>query len=203
MFKGLLVASLIGTTWLFVRLLPVRSWIEAVCASLALLILFGHHSFAGAVEGVYPWGVEIVLVACQIAVLGFLLRERTLASEVGAVALSVFALVLNEKGGAVGATYIVGAILRMPGGSIRAAACTFAAYVGVLALRFFVFRSLFALGGKRVEAIPMLGGSMPLRLCSTSSFLIRSTASLSSLRTHLQASQEPSSWSSARLPRPR
>jgi hypothetical protein len=151
-FKGLLVASLIGTTWLFVRVLAVRSWIEAISASVALLILFGHHSFAGAVEGVYPWGVEIVLVACQIAVLGILLRERTLASEVSALAISVFALVLNEKGGAVGATYIVGGILQMPGGSIRGAACTFAAYIGVLAVRFIAFRNLFAVGGKREGA---------------------------------------------------
>jgi hypothetical protein len=151
MFKGLLVGSLIGTTWLFVRLMPVRSWAETVAASVALLILFAHHSFRGAVEGVYPWGVEIVLVACQIAVLGILLRERTLGSEVCAFVISVFALVLNEKGGAVGATYIVGAFLRMPGGSIRAAAGTFAAYIGVLVLRLFVLRSLAALGGKRLE----------------------------------------------------
>jgi hypothetical protein len=156
MFKGLLIVSLIGTTWMFIRQMPVRSWIDAAAASIALLILFGHHSFAGAVEGVYPWGVEIILVACQIAVVGILLRERTLASEMAAVLISVFALVLNEKGGAVGSTYIVGAILRMPGGSIRAAACTFVSYLGFLWLRFYVFRSLFGVGGKREDETPYL-----------------------------------------------
>jgi hypothetical protein len=150
-FKGLLVVSVIGTVWLFVRQMPVRSWVEAIAAALALLILLAHHSFRGAIEGVYPWGVEIVLVACQVAVLGILLRERTIGSEIGAVLISLFALVLNEKGGAVGATYIVGAILRMPGGSIRAAVCTCAAYLGILYLRFFVLRGFTSLGNKRLD----------------------------------------------------
>jgi hypothetical protein len=152
-FKGLLIVSVIGTAWLFVRQLPVRSWAEAAAAALALLILYAHHSFRGAVEGVYPWGVEIVLVACQVAVLGILLRERTIGSEIGALLISVFALVLNEKGGCVGATYIVGALVRMPGGTIRAAAGIFVAYLGVLALRLFVFRSIASLGGKRRDII--------------------------------------------------
>jgi hypothetical protein len=59
--------------------------------------------------------------------------------------------VLNEKGGCVGASYIIGALLRMPGGSFRAAALTFAAYVGVVALRLGVLRSLASLGRKRAE----------------------------------------------------
>jgi hypothetical protein len=169
--------------------LPVRTWAEAVSASIAILILFGHQSFAGAVEGVYPWGVEIVLVACQVAMLGILLRERTVVSELSALALSVFAIVLNEKGGAVGAIYIVGSILRMPGGSVRAAACALAAYVGIVALRLFVFRDVFALGGKRVEGSSWLFDAVAPVL--TFSFLIRRTDAFLSSRRQWKASQEP------------
>jgi hypothetical protein len=142
MFKGLLAASVAVTAWLFVRLMPVQSWGEAVAASIAVLVLFGHHSFAGAIEGVYPFGVEIILVACQFAILGILLRERTTASDVWAFAISLFAILLNEKGGIVGATYIVGCLLRMSGGSMRGAGAVFAGYLAVLAARFFWYRSL-------------------------------------------------------------
>jgi hypothetical protein len=71
------------------------------------------------------------------------------------------AIVLNEKGGAVGATYIVGAVLRMPGGSIRAAAWTFSAYIGILVLRFSMFRSLAVLSGKREGDSYLFGAISP------------------------------------------
>jgi hypothetical protein len=146
-FKGLLVVSLFVTAWLLVRLTPVRRWGEAAAASIALLIFFGHQSFAGAVEGVYPYGVEIILLICELAVLVILLRERASpATEAAAFVLSLFAILLNEKGGLVGVTYIVGAVLRLPGGSIRCAAAVFSSYVAVVAIRFGYFTSLSSIG---------------------------------------------------------
>ena len=136
-FKGMLVGSLFLTVGLFVRLLEVRSWIEVLAAAIALLVLLGHHSFAGAVEGIYPYGVEIVLLACELAVLNILLRrEPSLASQTLAVAISIFAILLNEKGGLVGVTYIVGSALRLPGGTRRSAAVLFAVYLAILFFRF-------------------------------------------------------------------
>src|SRR5262245_27112181 len=59
-FKGMLVVSLFVTAGLFVRLLRVTNWSEVLAGVLALFALVGHQSFGGAVEGVYPYGVEII-----------------------------------------------------------------------------------------------------------------------------------------------
>jgi hypothetical protein len=146
-FKGMLVGSLFLTVGLFVHLLETRSWTDVLAAALALLVLLGHHSFGGAVEAVYPYGVEIILLACEFAVLGILLRAQpSVAGEILALAISLFAILLNEKGGFVGVAYIVGAVLRLPGGTLRSAGILFAAYVGVVCYRFWVSppRALFS-----------------------------------------------------------
>jgi hypothetical protein len=160
-FKGLLAVSVAATTWLLIRLMPVQTWADALAASLALLILFSHQSFGGAVEGVYPFGVEIILVMCQLVVLAILLRERTVAGDVIAVGTALFALLLNEKGGIVGATYIVGVVLRMPGGSVRAATWVFVSYLAVLALRFGYLRTLSGLLGRSEGTISALDVAAP------------------------------------------
>ena len=95
-----------------------------------------HQSFAGAIEGVYPYGVDILLVIAELYVLGVLiLTKPSLGNSIAVCAVSLFAILLNEKGGIVGATYIAGSILRMPGGSVRGAAFVLAAYVAVILLR--------------------------------------------------------------------
>jgi hypothetical protein len=148
-FKGLLAACVAATGWLFARLTPVKTWSDAAAAATALMILYGHQSFAGAVEGVYPWGVEIVLVICELIVLRILVQERpSPGSDVAVVAISLFAILLNEKGGLVGATYIAGALLRLPGASRRGAIAVFLIYVVVAAARFGYFRSIAGLGGR-------------------------------------------------------
>jgi len=136
-FKGLLSISVAATGWLLWRLMLVQNWREAVAAMTGFMILFAHHSFAGAVEAVYPYGVEIILVICELYVLGVLILGRpSYASGAAVIAVSVFAILLNEKGGLVGMTYLVGAALRMPGGSRRAAAMVFALYLAIVVLRF-------------------------------------------------------------------
>jgi hypothetical protein len=148
-FKGLLAASVLTMTWLFVRLLPVTHWRGTLAAATALLILVGHHSFAGAVEGVYPYGVEIILLIFELLILGaLLLHERTVASEIMAVVVSLVAILLNEKGGLVGVTYIVGSALRLPGASRRAAVALFLAYVFVVAVRFGYYTGFGGLKGR-------------------------------------------------------
>jgi hypothetical protein len=161
MFKGLLAISVAATAWLLIRLMPVKMWADAVAASIALLILFSHQSFAGAVEAVYPFGVEIILVMCELAVLGILIRERTVAGDVVAVGLALFAILLNEKGGIVGATYITGSALRMPGGSVRGAAWLFVAYVALLVLRFGYLRTVPALFGRSEGTVSPLDVAAP------------------------------------------
>jgi hypothetical protein len=131
-FKGMLIGSLFLTVGLFVHVLKIRSWTDVPAAAIALLVLLGHHSFGGAVEGVYPYGVEIILLACEFAILMILLRPRpSLAGEILALAISIFAILLNEKGGFVGVSYIVGSLLRLPGGTLRSAALVFAACAAV------------------------------------------------------------------------
>jgi hypothetical protein len=138
-FKGMLIGFLALTVGLVLRLIDVRSWSDVLAAAIALLVLLGHHTFGGTVEGVYPYGVEIVLLACELAVLNILMRVRaSLASEILAFAIAIFAILLNEKGGFVGVTYIVGALLRLPGGTVRCAGIVFAAYVAVMCFRFWV-----------------------------------------------------------------
>jgi hypothetical protein len=138
-FKGLLVGCLFLTIGLFVRLVDIRNWTDALAAAIALLVLIGHHSFGGAVEAVYPYGIEIVLLVCQFAVLNIVLRkEPRLFGEIIAVAISIFAILFKEMGGFVGATYILAAILRLPGATPRAARIVFAAYVAILCYRFWV-----------------------------------------------------------------
>jgi hypothetical protein len=154
-FKGLLVVSLFGTTWLFMRLVPVRNWSEATAAAIALLMLFGHQSFAGAVEGVYPYGVDIILLICEFAVLAMLLRERpSLATEAAAIAISLFAILLNEKGGLVGVTWIVGAMLHLPGSSRRSAIVVFGAYLAVVVARFSHFATISGMAQRDLGASP-------------------------------------------------
>jgi hypothetical protein len=150
-FKGMMVVSLFLTVALFVSLLQIRSRTDLPAAAIALLVLLGHQSFGGAVEGNYPYGVEIILLACEFAVLIILLRPRaSVATEILAVAISVFAILLNEKGGFVGASYILGAALRLPGGTLRSAGLLFAAYVAILCYRFWIANPLRLM--KRSEA---------------------------------------------------
>jgi len=141
-FKGTLALSVVAMMWMIVRLLAVQTWVDAAAAVVAIFILIGHHSFAAAVEGVYPFGVEIILVICQLAILLILLRERAIGTDAAAFAISLFALLLNEKGGIVGATYIAGSALRMPGGSLTGAGAVFAGYLAVLTYRFLWVLSL-------------------------------------------------------------
>src|SRR5262245_18817254 len=136
-FKGMLVVSLFVTAGLFARLLRVASWPQVLAGVVALFVLFGHQRFGGAVEGISPYGVEIILLACEFAVLNILLRrEPSLWSQSLALAISIFAILLNEKGGLVGVSYIVGSVLRLSGGSLRSAGILFAAYVAIVLFRF-------------------------------------------------------------------
>jgi hypothetical protein len=151
-FKGMLVACLLVTGGLFVRLLKVATWPDVLAGVIALFVLLGHHTFGGAVEGVYPYGVEIILLACEFAVLNILLRRQNSAAwDIVAIAISIFAILLNEKGGLVGVTYIVGSVLRLPGGSIRSAAVLFAAYLAIVCFRFTWVSPLFVLAEKRAS----------------------------------------------------
>ena len=88
--------------------------------------------------------------------LGILLRERTIAEDVVAVGFAQFAILLKEKGGIVGATYIAGSALRMPGGSIRGAVWVFVSYVALLMLRFGYLRTVPALFGRSEGTISPL-----------------------------------------------
>lgn len=153
-FKGMLVVSLCVTGGLFVRLLKVESWPDVLAGVIAIFVLVGHQSFTGAVEAVYPYGVEIILVACELAVLNILLRKSSIASELVALALSVFAIFLNEKGGLVGVTYIVGSVLRLPGGTLRSAAFLFAIYVLVVLYRISWFKTVFDITERSVAHDP-------------------------------------------------
>jgi hypothetical protein len=133
----MLIGSLFLTIGLFVRLLKVRSWSDVLAAAIAVLVLLGHHSFGGAVEGVYPYGVDIILLACEFAVLNILLRRGSSpVSETLALAISIFAILLNEKGGLVGVTYMVGAALGLSGGTRRSAAVLFGLYLAIVCFRF-------------------------------------------------------------------
>jgi hypothetical protein len=150
-FKGLLALCVLLAAWLFVRLTPVRSWRDAAAAMIALMILFAHQSFAGAVEAVYPFGVEIILVICELVILGLLLQERPSRwSGFSAFAISLFAILLNEKGGLVGVTYAVGALVQLPGASHRAAVAVFLGYVAVVALRFGYYTGFGGMMGRSV-----------------------------------------------------
>jgi hypothetical protein len=154
-FKGLLVVFLFVTTWLFLRLTPVRRWSDAAAAAIALLVLFGHQSFAGTVEGVYPYSVDLIMLVSEFAVLAILLRERpSLATEVAALAISLFAILLNEKGALAGVTYIVGSLLRLPGGSLRSAVALFVGYLAVVVVRFAHFTRISGLGQGGVTRTP-------------------------------------------------
>ena len=154
-FKGMLAVCVLLTAWLFVRLTSVRSWRDAIAAMIALMILLAHQSFAGAVEAVYPFGVEIILVMCELVVLGLLLQERPSRwSGISAFAISLFAILLNEKGGLVGVTYAVGALLRLPGGSRHAAVAVFLGYVTVVALRVGYYTGVGGLLGRSVAQTP-------------------------------------------------
>ena len=164
-FKGILVACVFLTVGLFVRVLEVKSWPDVLAAAIALLVLLGHHSFGGAVEAVYPYGVEIVLLVCQFAVLNILLaREATRAGEIAAFSISVFAIVFKEMGGFVGATYILGSMLRLPGGTLRSAGALFAAYLAVVCYRFMVSppSELLAKGAFREHFEVVLSAAAPV-----------------------------------------
>ena len=155
-FKGMLVGCLFLTVGLFMRLLTIRSWSDVLAAAIALLVLLGHQAFGGAVEGVYPYGVEIILLACELAILNVLLHWRaSLAGETFAFVIAMFAILLNEKGGFVGASYIIGSVLRLPGGTLRCAAVVFAAYIAVVCVRFWVAPITIVMG--RSEAQGHLG----------------------------------------------
>jgi len=154
-FKGLLVVFLFVTTWLFLHLTSVRRWSDAAAAAIALLVLFGHQSFAGTVEGVYPYPVDPIMLVSEFAILAILLRERpSPGTEAAALAISLFAILMNEKGALVGVTWIVGSLLRLPGGSLRSAIMLFGLYVAVVTVRFAHFANISGIGQAGVARTP-------------------------------------------------
>jgi hypothetical protein len=146
-FKGLLAVCVGLTGWLLARLTPAPDWRAAFAAMTALMILYAHQSFAGAVEAVYPYGVEIILVIFELIVLGILIRGRpSRASGIAVVAMSLFAILLNEKGALVGVTYVAGALVGLPGASRRTAAAVFVSYVAVVAIRIAFYTGIAGMG---------------------------------------------------------
>jgi hypothetical protein len=97
-FRGFQAVQLIILLVLFVRMLRVRTRADLVALPLALAILVGFHTFAGAVlEGLPINHFLTILICCAAAVNLARARPRVLV-DAAAVALLVFAMLTIESG---------------------------------------------------------------------------------------------------------
>jgi len=134
-FKAIHVAQLLLLAVLALRLMPVRSRAELAAAVLAVLVLFGLHTFDGLVREAFPINSFLTIVLCVLTALVLADGEPAWWRDAAAAATVVVALLTLESGLLV-ATAVVAARLAGLRGVSRNAAVT----VAVMAAAYLVLR---------------------------------------------------------------
>ena len=134
-FKAIHVAQLVLLALLALRLMPVRSRAELAAALLAILVLFGLHTFDGLVREAFPINSFLTIVLCVLAVLVLADGEHAPWRDVTAGALVVVALLTLESGLLVAVAAVAARLTGMRGVSSKAVAAVAGTVAAYLLLR--------------------------------------------------------------------
>ena len=134
--KTIHAVQLLVMTVLTVRLLRVRSWLDAAFVPLALAVVFGLHTFSGTVREAHPVNAFLTIVVCVLLAINLsTLRPRPVV-DVAAAALLVFAALTVESGLLVAVAILAGRLVGLTGISRAGVALSIALVAGYLGLRF-------------------------------------------------------------------
>jgi hypothetical protein len=97
-FKAIHALQLLATAALFVRLLRVRSFSDVAIVPLALMVLFGLHTFNGTVREAVPVNAFLAIIVVVLAAVNLAVSRPHWANDVLAVGLFVFGLLTLESG---------------------------------------------------------------------------------------------------------
>lgn len=135
-FKAIHVAQVFLLVVFFVRLMQVRTRADCAAAIIALLVLFGIHTFDGMVREAFPINSFLTIAICTLAAANVMLGPPWLWKDLVAVALFCFAILTIESGVLVLAALVAGRIVGLEGVSWRGVALTAVAFVAYLIVRF-------------------------------------------------------------------
>ena len=138
MFKGIHMAQLLLLAVLFVRPMQVETRADLAAAVLALLVLFGLHTFDGTVREAFPINAFLTVVLCVLAATNLAIGEPRWWRDLAAVALFCFAILTVESGILVVVAVVAARLAGLRGVSWRGVALTVLACTGYLVLRFAV-----------------------------------------------------------------
>ncbi len=97
-FRGFQVLQLVVLLALVMRALPVRSRIDSHVVPMSLALLLGGHTFAGAILEGLPINHFLTIIICCAAALVLARAKPSVAVDVGAVVLMLFAMLTIESG---------------------------------------------------------------------------------------------------------
>jgi len=138
MFKSIHVAQLLLLAVLFVRPMQVETRGDLAAAVLALLVLFGLHTFDGTVREAFPINAFLTVVLCVLAATNLAIGKPRWWRDLAALALFSFAILTVESGILVVVAVVAARLAGLRGVSWRGVALTVLACIGYLVLRFAV-----------------------------------------------------------------
>jgi hypothetical protein len=134
-FKAIHVAQLLLLALLSLRLMPVRTRADLAAALLALLVLFGLHTFDGLVREAFPLNSFLTLVLCVFAVIALADAAPAWWRDVTAAVLVVLALLTLESGLLVATAAVAARLAGMRGVSWKAASAIAVMIAAYLVIR--------------------------------------------------------------------
>jgi hypothetical protein len=138
-FRGFQVVQVFAAIWLFIRLLGVRSSGQCLAAMIAVSVLAGSHTFAGAIREAYPINNYMTVALCCLVALNVLAGERPRwHTDLLVVACFVLALGTIETGLIVWGCLFVGRLAGWRGVSLPALGVATLIVIAYFAMRFTV-----------------------------------------------------------------
>ena len=138
LFKGIHVAQLLLLALLALRLMPVRSQSESVAAMLAVLVLFGIHTFDGLVREAFPINSFLTIALCVLVVLALADGEPAWWRDLAAAVTFALAILTIESGVLVAAATVCAWLVGMRGISMKGTGIVVLALAAYLLIRFAV-----------------------------------------------------------------
>jgi hypothetical protein len=133
-FRGFQAFELLVLLLLVVRMLRIRSAAALTALPLALAIVVGIHTFAGAVREGLPINHFLTILICCAAAVNLAQVSRSWLTDVGAVALLIAAMLTIESGLLIWAVFVVAYLVGYRGVSrgalIALTACVAMYFVG-------------------------------------------------------------------------
>jgi hypothetical protein len=140
-FKAIQIAQVLTVLILFARLLQVQSKTDFAAGSVAIVAVFGMHTFYSTVSELYPINTYLTILVCCIVALALIDGSPGLWRDVAAGGVFLFALLTLETGLLVWIIIATGFAVGFRGVSARAVAALTAGVLIYVGLKFFILES--------------------------------------------------------------